>query len=391
VVAPLFVLGALTAEIEPLNGLGTQLAGLALIDLLIADPGSRANGSRRLLVIVCGIGIAIAALAKGPASAPVLGGVVIGACISMRSFRPLRDRALFGAVALAAIVLIPTYILLRLNNPPDGAVVQDFSEFTWSRARLIGTLMLAPNALASAFPLSLALCFPWGGDAQREALGGAADGLSLDRGFIIARSLGAAWFISVGILLVIGVSNPRYAAPAAVLLPPLVAYVARGLFGAAGRFEHSRRVFARCFLLGHAAVWPVLLLGLSLWWVPYDGEKPRHEEGRAAGSCIAGALPDGAQVWADDAIEARPDVLLYAEQEAARTGKTIEPRWMKAALRAAEVPGHGDPDHPVYLLLRQDKGSDEVARLRQTPGAPALEQIAGMPVGEYRLFLFRLE
>jgi hypothetical protein len=29
--------------------------------------------------------------------------------------------------------------------------------------------MLVPYALASAVPLSLALCFPWGKDARREA------------------------------------------------------------------------------------------------------------------------------------------------------------------------------------------------------------------------------
>ena len=38
----------------------------------------------------------------------------------------------------------------------------------------------------------------------------------------LAHTIGLAWLVSVALLMVAGISNPRYAMPAAVLLPPLV-------------------------------------------------------------------------------------------------------------------------------------------------------------------------
>jgi hypothetical protein len=43
-----------------------------------------------------------------------------------------------------------------------------------------------------------------------------------------------------------------------------------------------------------------------------------------AGALLAEALPDGAVLWADDLIEARPDLLLYTQRSAAAAGKRVD-------------------------------------------------------------------
>src|SRR5207247_1783307 len=64
-----------------------------------------------------------------------------------------------------------------------------------------------------------------------------------------------------------------------------------------------------------------LLTGAGVW-IGILEPRERARSGREAGVAIGAVVADGMQVWADHMIEARPEVLWYARQEAARRGRT---------------------------------------------------------------------
>jgi len=78
-------------------------------------------------------------------------------------------------------------------------------------------------------------------------------------------------------------------------------------------------------------------------------------------------LPDGSEVWADDLIDTRPEVLFYARERAAELGKEIRPRWMPRR------PGKALPMPPPggYLALR----SDDLPRGVFQPEVPEYERL----------------
>lgn len=423
-ITPQFVSIGRLAEIDAFNALGTQIACIGLIEL-IARPRRRANGDdlgrgRVVLstsstpntssmlstsgtsstgntpsmpstpsasiissigfALFAAIGIIIAGLAKGPASVTCLLGVFIAPCLMQRRVRGVITPWSLGAVSLAAAVLGAVAWRLAQENTTADAVTQDFSEFTWSFSRLGQTALLIPAAFVAALPASLGLVpliaervSPWlkrdfwseqrDRDEKRAAH---ADPMRL-----LAHTLGLAWLLSVGFLMFAGVSNARYAMPAAVLLPPLVAYLLRlasisTTADTNNKAAASARRAARKSLLNHPIVIPLVLTPLLLWWaVVRETYRPRREAGREAGAVLAKALPDGAIVWANDLIEARPDVLLYAQRAAwTDSRRRVEPRWMPGAMRRGELPApaSGLNGAPVYILLRGDGLGPEAAR-----------------------------
>lgn len=376
--SPLFLMPGRSAEIDSLNCLGAQLAAFGLVAAIAprlkrGEPGPAPPPLPHAVpfpAVFFAAGVIIAALTKGPASLPVLLGVALAAAYVGRSFRPLFSwRALLG-LALAAATLVPFALwFLRVNADP-GAVVQDFSEFTWAASRLLGTLALLPTAWIAAAPASLALLVLI---FYREAPGTPPrDHADAD----LARLLGASWLLSVLLLMLTGSSNPRYAMPSAVVLAPLAAWAFRECWRA--RAE-SRA--ARAALLWRPALWPALLLPAIGVWLWLDLSRPARGEGPLTGQAIAAALPADAIVWANDLVEARPDVFLYAMKSAAASGHRLEPLWMKQAMLENRVPVSGPT--LAYILIRDDPESGEGLRYRPLLADMRIQPIARGRISKY--------
>jgi 4-amino-4-deoxy-L-arabinose transferase-like glycosyltransferase len=409
---PQFVSIGRLAEIDALNALGTQMACIGLIELAARRPndGAGSDGDRGIVapfmfMLLASVGILIAGLAKGPASVTCLLGVLIAPVILTRRLRG--KWWTLGSLLLAAAVLVPLSLRILNANPAKGAVTQDFSEFTWSLSRLSQTAVLIPSAFAAAIPASVALIVLLAErladrDAKRR-------GISLQEASpqrLLAHVIALAWLMSVGTLMLAGISNPRYAMPAAVLLPPLVAYLIRTFYTKDAVPNESPgaavRTVAKWSLLGHPIVIPLIVIPLLVWWsVIRETYRPRREEGRLAGTALAEVLPDGAVVWANDLIEARPDVLLYAQQYAAKSGKAIVPRWMPAAMLNGTLPD--ESSYPsgtrVFLLLRRDGAGREVSMYApridardpiRDDGQPRLVERASGRVASYEFGVYEL-
>lgn len=378
-----------TAEIEMLNNLGTQMFSLGLIDLMVFRAGDRSvtderdespfaflrelcASSRDILLPV--LGIAIAALAKGPAGLPVLGGVLIGGCIAARSIRPLATRGVWIAMLFGASAAVVLLLKFFIANDTLDAVREDVAgQFLWSASRVLGVVALLPVAFASAMPAALAMLAPFmRGAGARE-------------GSWMARTLAWAWIVSVLVLMCAGVSNSRYAMPAAVLLPPLVPFALARVRtrtrqqadkeSGIGAWLHRKAVSPR--------VWAVLMMLGAWWFLVLTSMSPTEDQrsSLSAASHLAGLAADKGEVWADDAIEARPDVVWQMRQES----PWLHMRWAKRPIRAGEIPPPGD-----YLLIRTDSGSAEGARYEAVARTTNLIRLGAAQVRRYEFTLYRV-
>lgn len=385
VLTPLTWVPARSAEIEALNALGTQLAVFALLDLLIPraathHPRAHIRPLPRATLLVA-LGILISGMAKGPASLPMLPAIVLGACIARRSLAPLATRALWAALALGLGALcIPAWLiashLRTLNEPP---VTQGVSEFLWSLDRVPQILGMAPAALASAAPLTLALLFPFGRHAHRETM------RHDPRSFEIAQSLALGSILALLLYTLAGVHNARYAMPATIVLAPLVAYVARGMIATGPcPMTRPRRLWARLFTLGHPAIIAAALLALFAFYWNVVEPKRGVTSGRDAGLALAPHIPTGARILAKDMVEARPETLWYAARAAnagPAHGDPVTVRW--------EPHDIGDPAPGTLLLLRTDDMSREAQVILQR-GWPVLDPITSLRVHKYDVTLYRV-
>ncbi len=383
VVGPAYILtpatwaAARSAEIEALNLLGTQLAALSLIELLVrAREGPHRHA--RLLIGLGAIGMFIAGMAKGPASLPLLPGVLAGACLATHALRPLRSRAVWGALALGAAALcLPMALIARaVASLDEPAVTQGVSEFLWSWSRLPHVLTMAPIALLSAAPLTLALFFPFGREARLESLRRHAGS------FELAQTLALACLVSLLVYTLAGVNNPRYAMPATCILAPLVAYVWRGLSPTIEcQMSRARRLWAGFFMGGHPVVLGTGLLVAFLVYTRTAEVSRGSTSGRDAGIALAPFLPDGSTLIARDLVEARPETIWYAVREAERLGAHVRARWTPE--------GIGDLAPGTLLLLRTDDRSREAQGVIARAW-PKLEPVASIRVHLYEATLYRV-
>ena len=354
-----------SAESEALHVLTTGVAGLLVLHIGLCP-------RRRAWCWAAALGGALAAmlLTKGPAGAPFVFAAFIGLGLAVR---PGLSRLILIALASCISVSLTLGVVNRAWSVLQEPVVrQGVDAFLWERDKLLRILLISPTILATMLPVSFSLLFPWGPDAAREREGeGVGPGL-------IARALAFSCVGTLVIFEVSGVSNERYGLPLCAVLAPLVAYVARGAHGA---FLGKRPAIARAMLLGRAWVWPALLLiGAGVYIAVLEPDR-RASSGREAGIALAAHLPDGAEVWADEMIEARPEVLLYAVREAAREGRRVRVRWLK--------PEFMPTDHPdgLLLLLREDALIDEVARFEADGRFGALTELARGEVHKYTFVL----
>ncbi len=359
-----------SAEIETLNNLMTAILVYALIDLLVFQPKKSSIPTGRAAGWVIGVlGVSVgmfgAALMKGPASLPVALGGLIGVCGVVGVRRVVRSGAMwiglgggFAASAALAWLVIRSMHLASAAQVPDGAagVVTDKLVWwhLWRESDLGEVLALAPLTFAGALPGALALLFPFGPDARAEAHDGEAK-----RRLRIARALALGFFLSIAIYLIIGVSNPRYTMPASVFAAPAVGYVWRAMRDG---ITDTRRLIARLMMLGHPLVLFGVLLVAAGAWVLVAEPRRGTDSGREVGIKLAALLPDGAEVWAHELVESRPETLYYAQREAARRGATLRVIWRP------DLSGPWRDGLHLALVRSGGVASGEDALAREKPG-----------------------
>jgi len=227
-------------------------------------------------------------------------------------------------------------------------------------------------------PASLALLFPWGKDARAEA----SHGPEATSAYRFARSLAWTCVLSLIVLTVLGVHNPRYALPSLAFVPVLAGYVWRGVEGG---FTPLRARIARGMLLGRVWVWPVILLAVATAYVGWLEPRQRATSGREAGRSLGEVLPDSAMVWSDHMIEARPEVLWYARLAAKERGQTIRPVWVPGMAGMLSLPRSG-----TYLLLRTDAESGEESAYSSAGFMDRLEKVWTGRVHKFECALYRM-
>lgn len=348
------------AEIEALNNASAQIAVLCLIDSTLARG--------RWGVTAVGVLAATSMwLAKGPAALPILLAAAMAALGHNRS----------GMLRAGAVILLPAAafgaLALIAREPAEGSVRQGVGDFLWSDVSprgLAEIVALGPTAWLLALPGSLAL-LPF--------LRPPAPSHGLDTGAPearrVARALAGTCIIALVLLALLGVRNPRYALPAMVTIPPLVAHAAASRHAAEPALRRRSRLAS--------PLWLVLLIPAAPIFILYHEPNLRRSSGRDPGLALGEHFEDGAEVWADHLIAARPETLEYARRRAAALGRNVRIRW---------VPGLAGrlPDPGGFLVLRRDGTTDEEQPYRLAGLWERLNPIHSGRVHEFEFTLYRV-
>lgn len=376
VLMPLTWAPARAAEIEALNHVFTLAAAGLVLDLFLRPAGARLV--RGALLALAALGLL---LAKGPASLPVIVGAVASGWIVTRSPRPLAS--ILPALLAAALVAGALAWAIAQRVLGQDPVTQSPAEFLWSLARVPAIAAFGPLALLSALPAALALAFPFGPDARAEAQQ-SEDAREVTRA---ARALALAVLLSLGAYTALGVSNPRYAMPALMLAPIGMAYLRWG--AASGGMLPLRARLARWAMLDPARgvglpMLALLLIASGVFVFLTDAQKVRSS-GREVGQRLAQDLKPAqgerrVMLWADGLIEARPEILWYAQREAQRLGYELSVRWS---------PGwHTLPPGGAALALRVDDRGNELGVLTRLGPTGAVSDPG--PTIEFREWRFTI-
>lgn len=369
VLTPMLWNPARAAELESLNNVFAALAAWTAVEI-VTRRACRPN----LAMLALGGFVAAQMLVKGPAGLPALGGVLVGAAWAGRSWRPLIAWRAWVGFGLGVLVFVGVWLAIeaRVRGSGLAPVRQSPSAFLFEPDKLLDLAAFGPLVFLGAMPLALAGLFPWGPDARAEAEQGGRDAA---RRLHMARVLTLAAVGGAGLMLLSGVSNPRYAQPVIATLGPLagwavVSMVAGGSFGA-----HRRRI-GRFMTLGEPRVLGVVLLAGALVFAFEVQAKKRATGGEAAGREAAAAMiaelrraaADGPVVLAaNGVIEARPEILLAFREEAARLGVPIEVRWIPSLSQITQI--NSLPVTEVsdvrFVVLRDDSGGNELGAFSQ--------------------------
>src|SRR5690606_23128449 len=97
------------------------------------------------------------------------------------------------------------------------------------------------------------------------------------------------------------------------------------------------------------------------------------------------AGPGPVELWANEMVETRPEVLLYAARAAAPEGVAVRPLWAKPAMRRGELPAPGG-----YLLLKADgTRAREPEMFARAIESGRLAPVAEGTVHEFEFVLYR--
>lgn len=324
---PLFWYAGRSAEIEAPHQVFVQLFTMAGIDYLV-----RGSGWRMLALVV--VGVAGAGLTKGPAGLPCVVGVAMGGAMSLRSWRVAGSIGWWAAVACGAAVAGGVIAWVAMRAGPMGAVTQSPAGFLWDMRKVGAIVFLPLIALGAAVPTSFAMVW-----LVRESLGD-------ERATRVARGVLWAVVVSLCVYAVVGISNNRYAMPALAAVPVAMAWCVREAEARRARSGWARFVRrAVPWMLAGVAV----MAGVNVAW---SEERRERISGRQAGEMIAKSLKDGDEVWANQVVEYRAEVLWYAERACAREGRSVRMRWMPGVgAGATAMPPSGTL---VAVLLPRD-------------------------------------
>ncbi len=369
---PVYWEGARTAEIEGLNTGMTAIGAVLLVHTLVFVRTARAAVVSGTLA---GVFVTLAMLAKGPASVPVFVAAFLAAgwtrWWSARrgvAWDGLAMRRNPGAWIAAGLPLAVGGVYLaamsRLVAGLDEApVLQSPSEFMWTLGRLPAIAALWPTGVGYAMPAALALVFPWGRGARAEA-SSSEDGSGASV-LLVARALALTMLLALGIYAAFGVHNPRYAIPALVTIAPLAAYVGHGY--ATGAFGPARRRIAWHMGARSWWTWPTLLAVGMVGYIAIYEQPRRGTSGREPASALASAIAGASEgravrVYADEMVEARPELLWYALRRVHERGGLARGRWASAPEVASALQGG------ALAVVRTDADSDERGRLAREFG-----------------------
>ncbi|MCA9288816.1 MAG: glycosyltransferase family 39 protein [Phycisphaerales bacterium] len=385
---PVFWSSARSAEIEMLHA---ACAGIAA--LLVADALLRRDRLGWLSALGAGVALAGMALAKGPAGLPVVAAVLPAACIVRWSIGVIARPSLALVLVVPGLVLgLVSWAMAEALGRVHGPVItQDVGEFLWEGSKIGRILTLPGAAWASMLPAGLALFLFLPRRRAERPESGEATGLP-PRAERVGRVLALAWLIATLTYAAIGVSNPRYTLPAGTLLPPVVA-AALALWrtrAEEGGLRGPRRGAARVLWLAWPGSWIIVLavgfVGFLVWYEAPRGRTSGDEAGAGLAAVLerettrspsgAGADPRGPIVWADQLVECRPEVLLYAR----RWNPLVRARWNKP-LESVE-PAVGD-----ILIVRTDRhalgDAEPTERERCTPMLGHAERVHAFDVHKY--------
>ncbi|MBS0197415.1 MAG: glycosyltransferase family 39 protein [Planctomycetes bacterium] len=342
VLTPWFWEPARSAEIEALHNFFTLAACLLSIEVLL--------GVRRGVPAAAMLALWIAAMifAKGPAGMPCVVAAALGPCLARRNWRLLRRPELWVAIVIA-LSLASIYAFLawrRLQEIGTPAIIEPPTRFLWKHDAIAKIAALPFVVIAAALPHSAALfmipTLP-GVDPRRD-----------ERGRAIA------WTCALSIVLytILGVSNNRYAMPAATLLPICVAFVHVRVYQGIAPSRLALPRARRAAIIG-ALCLTVAALAVSAWVERRRGEVT---SGRAAGLALGELLKGPAELWADEMIDQRPEVLWYARERAVARGQPIRVRWIPWSTGRASPPAPALPPSGSYLVLRHDPPPRDLSR-----------------------------
>ena len=356
---PVWLTFARSAEVESLHTLACQCAVFLTLDLGIRP---RAFVLPRALALA--LAITAAGLVKGPAGAPVLLGALAAFPVALRSWRALARPAIWAGVGLGTAALAASYLTIKARLDASGLVpvLQDPSEFVPSLSRIPVILRLFPAALLQGLPITGAVALAlWPQTRTRDAPRSAQLGVPDDAG-TIAQALALTFLFSIALLMVSGVSNPRYALPALTPLAPLGGWTWAGRLGLFDGWRKRLATWTSFWSLWALPALALLFVGVYV----FGFMEPRRAEvsGKVTGEALAATLPDGAILYADWLIEARPEILLYARTRAAALGKSVRVKWVD--LDEFNPPSS---EH-AFLAVRDDANGNELRR----PGVEALAQ-----------------
>lgn len=359
---PTALSSARAAEIETLHNLWIMICSVIVVELLYI---ARVEGASRLRRWLLAAGLAFSLvgmiLVKGPAGVPVVAGLIGGCAIASRSWRTLIDGALWVGIGAASVLVgLWAWLTAQAVRTLEGVVVtQGVDAFLFEPDRLMEVAMLPLAAVGYQLPAAFGVLFAISPRSR-------VDMTERERPSVwLARALAWGWVIGVLIYTLSGVSNPRYVLPAASVAGLASGFVVRGVV--ARTFIGPRMLLGRIALFGTPIVTGVVLVAFAVGYVLVEHPRRGASSGREAGATLAEVLVqmDGPiEVWADGAIEARPEVLWEVERQARLKGVQIEGRWAAEWKDDLSMP-ESEPGMTRVVLLRDDAGGNERAAAEQ--------------------------
>jgi 4-amino-4-deoxy-L-arabinose transferase-like glycosyltransferase len=401
------------SELESLTITTGAMAALGILAHgFVAQGLLRTRTEGLLWLLIAALGMLGTLLTKGPAMLPVIGACFLAITLvpawMFKGQRALLETAdvrsglltslsQLAALAIGAAAAIALLTLVAKATGTDDAVKQSPAEFLWARDRITGIATLPFTALATMLPAAFAIAWLfWPRLSNTQITPTLQEHLreqTLRRVFIIAATFSLLIFAAAGI------SNPRYAAPAIVPILLLVGI-------AVTRHEHLHRATAILqeslpaiaqrlrrwlgFMKNTAIVLLIACLIAAPIYAYLTNQSRLKNSGRSAALALAPRIKPGGLLYADHALEARAEILLYLRQFASQTTPptSLRPIWLPG-LDGQTIMNQGLPkDGAIYLLLRSDGRESEKARfLRDHPTWKlSLLQQAKVHIFEFELF-----